>query len=368
MRATIMHTVLWIVAGGMAPTASAQTFAVVANLQGASSIGAIKGKTLYGTTAYGGGSGTLFSLTTAGAYTLLHQFVSATDGSGVNPELALDIDGDVFGMASGGGAQGGGTLWEYGAHGGLSTLHAFGSVPNDGISPLQGPLIAGNSVLFGTTAMGAVSTNGLAFRAVIGGKYSALHDFLSGTDGHCPFSGVARDGDGNLYGTTVGRGFGGNPNGSVWKITAKGVFSTLYIFKNGSDGEWPDQAPVSDSAGNIYGTTHILNGNNFDGAIWTISKTGVFSVLHDFVSATDGSVPDGPLTLARDGNLYGTTANGGAGGYGTAFSITPGGVFKVLHPFANGTDGANPTGTLATAGLNTIYGGTGTGTVFRIVP
>jgi uncharacterized repeat protein (TIGR03803 family) len=238
-------------------------------------------------------------------------------------------------------------------------VHAFGSVPNDGTGPLQGPILAGGSVLLGTASGGAMQTNGEVFADTLGRGYRVLHNFLSGTDGHCPFSGITRDAHGDTYGTTVGRGFGGNPNGSVWRLPSKGTLTTIYVFQDGDDGEWPDQAPVSDKAGDLYGTTHIQNGVQFDGAIWKIasagSGSGTFSVLHDFVSATDGSGPAAPLVIGLNGLIYGTTSSGGKNGYGTVFSITPTGSFKVLWSFTGGSDGI-------------IYGGTASGQVFAISP
>jgi hypothetical protein len=50
------------------------------------------------------------------------------------------------------------------------------------------------------------------------------------------------------------------------------------------------------------------------------------------------------------------------------FSITPAGVFTVLHSFTGGKDGANPTGGLAHNASGAVYGATATGQVFRIQP
>jgi uncharacterized repeat protein (TIGR03803 family) len=372
MTTAVTAATLGFVAGLILDTgtaARAQTLAVIGTVSGGPAISAIKGSALYGVVPYGGGDGTLFSLSTvSGSTTLLHTFDGATDGDGANSPLALDAGGDVFGMSSAGGADGGGTLWEYSASGSFSVVHVFGSVPNDGTVPLQGPILAGGSVLLGTTSRGAIGTNGALFAQHLGRGYSTLHDFLSGTDGHCPFSGITRDAHGNTYGTTVGKGFGGNPNGSVWKLPSRGKLTTIYVFQDGADGEWPDQAPVSDKAGDLYGTTHIRNGAQFDGAIWTISAAGSFTVLHDFVSATDGSGPAAPLVIGLNGTIYGTTSSGGKDGYGTVFSITPTGNFKVLWSFTGGSDGTTPTGPLVVSAKGVIYGGTASGQVFAITP
>ena len=346
---------------------AAPQFSVIGTVPGGPQIGAINGTTLYGTVAYSG-DGTLFSMTTSGTYTLLHSFNGATDGSVPNAKLVRTHNGNLFGTAQGGGQYSGGTLWEYSAAAVMSTPHAFGA-SGDGSDPLQGPSLAPHADLVGTTSMGAANTNGIIFRYTRNDRYAALYNFQSDADGHCPFSGVAVAPNGTIYGTTVGRGYGGNPNGSVYKfIPHSKKLDTLYTFQNGNDGEWPDQAPTIGNKQIIYGTTHIQNGNNFAGAIWAISKSGTFSVLHDLNGTTDGYAPNSPLLLNTDGNLYGTTSSGGADNYGTVFSISRTGIFTLLYSFTNTGDGAQPTGNLVHDNAGAIYGGTASGTVFKIVP
>ena len=354
---------------GVPGAAGAAGFAVVGSVAGGPLIGAVSGHVLYGVVPYGGGSGAgeLFSITLAGHVARLHDFAAGTDGSGLTVRLVRQSSGDLVGIASSGGQYGGGTLWRYAANKTFGVLHAFGA-SGDGSLPLQGPVGDQAGDLFGTTAGGAVATNGNAFKLSASGTYASLHDFLSGTDGHCPFSGAARGPGAELYGTTVGNGFGGNPNGSVWKISAQGTLSTLYAFTDGADGEWPHQAPVVDAQGNVFGTTSVQQGNSFDGALWTIGAKGGFKVLHGFTAATDGSQPNSILVSDGHGTLFGTTATGGPGGYGTVFSITEGGTFTVLHAFANGADGGGPTGSLVRNAGGVIFGGTQSGQVFRITP
>jgi uncharacterized repeat protein (TIGR03803 family) len=154
--------------------------------------------------------------------------------------------------------------------------------------------------------------------------------------------------------------------GSVWTYTTGGILRTLYDFTDGTDGEWPNQAPVVDKQGNVYGTTYIEGGNQFDGAIWTVSGTGTFTLLREMNGATDGAVPNSPLLFGKNGTLYGTTYTGGPGGYGTVFSITKTGIFTVIHGFTAGNDGAQPTGNLVLGAHGVIYGGTDYGSVFEI--
>src|SRR5438046_874205 len=69
--------------------------------------------------------------------------------------------------------------------------------------------------------------------------------------------------------------------------------------------------------------------------------------------------------------MYGTTAAGGAGGFGVLFSVhSDGSNYQVLYPFAGGTDGANPYASVVMGMGSKLYGTTrnggasGNGTIF----
>jgi uncharacterized repeat protein (TIGR03803 family) len=67
-------------------------------------------------------------------------------------------------------------------------------------------------------------------------------------------------------------------------------------------------------------------------------------VLYSFARGTDGVIPYAGLIHDAAGNLYGTTSYGGASCYcGTVFKVTTNGKETVLHSFAGGTDGVDPT-------------------------
>lgn len=94
--------------------------------------------------------------------------------------------------------------------------------------------------------------------------------------------------------------------------------------------------------GNLYGTT--FNGGAYGyGSVFKIALTGVLTTLHSF-DISDGEYPMSALTLNADGDFYGTTSEGGANGYGTAFKTTPAGVVTTLCSF--GSTNAYPVGAL----------------------
>jgi uncharacterized repeat protein (TIGR03803 family) len=84
---------------------------------------------------------------------------------------------------------------------------------------------------------------------------------------------------------------------------------------------------VRDKAGNLFGTT-IAGGDPKCGCglIFKLAPQAngkwKYIVLHRF-TGYDGAQPDANLVIDSKGNLYGTTAIGGAGGYGVAFELTP---------------------------------------------
>jgi uncharacterized repeat protein (TIGR03803 family) len=358
--------------------AYAATFTTLASgLPNSLEISAVIGTTAYGSTLYGGkgGAGTLFAVTSRGRVIPLHNFDAETQGAQPNDMLAVDPQGNIYGTTQNGGKYRGGTIYKFSTdRRTLKVLHAFDSSTGDGSRPLQGLVRGSGGALYGAAAGGAIATNGSIFEIYPAGNYITRYRFLSRGDGHCPYSGVAVDGKGFIYGTTVGAGFGGAPNGAVWKLSMQGKLTPLHLFGDGKnglpDGEYPDQAPVVDAAGNVYGTSMIMNGSHYAGVIWKIDPAGKFSIMHQFAGKADGYGPNGPLMINIDGNLYGTTASGGGTaakpGQGTLFRITPSGVFRVIHTFTGGADGSGPTGTLAHDSTGAIYGATGAGTVYKV--
>lgn len=179
-------------------------------------------------------------------------------------------------------------------------------------------------------------------------------------DGQFPQTGLVRDSAGNLYGTTLGGGSNGGA-GTVFRLSkrANGQFADtiLHSFDElGGDGFQPEAGVTLDSAGNIYGTTA------YGGAYGGASGFGVAfellanpgggwreKILHSFGHGTDGLVPrGGPLVIDASGNLFGVTNAGGLYGQGIVFelSLKADGAWaeKIIYNFGNGTDLSQPGG------------------------
>lgn len=150
------------------------------------------------------------------------------------------------------------------------------------------------------------------------------------------------------------------------------IFTTLYNFTGGSDGGYPYADLLRDKAGDLYSTTY--DGGAFGyGTIFKVSTAGKETVLYSFKGGSDGANPVAGLVADSLGNLYGTTEFGGPSGVGTVFRLSKTGKEKVLYSFTGGSDGCYPTGGLLPDAAGNLYGtasecgGSGIyGTLFKI--
>jgi uncharacterized repeat protein (TIGR03803 family) len=363
---------------------------------------------LYGTT-YGSwnlSSGTVFKITPSGTLTTLYSFCAqsaCTDGQNPAAGLIQATNGDLYGTTVGGGANcaftgGCGTVFKITPSGILTTLYSFCSQGGcaDGQSPYAGLVQAASGDFYGTTYFGGANNgNGTIFKITPNGTLTTLYSFCaqSGcTDGANPYAGLVQATDGDFYGTTYQGGAGSNACsgigcGTIFKITPGGTLTTLYSFCSQSgctDGAYPYAGLVQATNGNFYGTM-LGGGADGWGTVFKITPSGTLTTLYSFPCSQsgcpDGQYPYGTLVQATNGDLYGTTldggatAAGGATGYGTIYKITPSGTLTTLYNFCSQsgcTDGANPFAGLVQDTNGDLYGtassggGAEYGTVFSL--
>jgi len=326
----------------------------------------------YGTTVQGGATnqGTVFKMDSSGAVTTLHSF-AGSDGAYPYAGLIQGSDGNFYGTTFQGGANSNGTAFKMDSSGAVTTLHSFAGQRLDGAYPSAGLVQGSDGNFYGTTQQGGVTNDGTVFKMDASGAVTTLHSFVGQPlDGRRPYAGLIQGSDGNFYGTTL---YGGTTDrGTVFKITLSGAFTLLYSFA-GSDGWYPYAGLIQGSDGNFYGTTYFGGAGTTtfgNGTVFKITLSGAFTSLYSF-AGSDGARPLAGLIQGRDGNFYGTTTNGGAAGTGTVFKITLSGAFTSLYSFAGG-DGANPYAGLIQGSDGNFYGttahggATNQGTVFKM--
>lgn len=295
----------------------------------------------------------------AQTFSVLYSFQNTTDGS--NAQAGLFLNGAIYGTTLLGSDPtcGCGSVFELASNGSLTTLHAF--VGLDGANPVGNLIADASGNLYGTTSQGGASSAGTVFMlsppATLGDAWTetVLYSFTGGTDGAHPFAGLIQDSAGNFYGTTYG---GGAFNyGTVFKLDALGNETVLYSFEGAPNGASPYSGVIFDSAGNLYGTTY--GGGTFNsGTVFKLSTTGNETLLHSLNGTTDGAYPSATLTMDASGNLYGAANQGGSGQEGTIFKVSSTGRFSLLHTFSSRPDGANPAAGMLLGSDGNLYGTT----------
>jgi uncharacterized repeat protein (TIGR03803 family) len=317
----------------------------------------------------------------------LTTLVSFSDDQGAvsGDRLIADANGDLFGTTEFGTANVG-TVFEIAKIGAgyastPTTLVSFNGP--DGSSP-SGLIADANGDLFGTTAEGGANDDGTVFEIVktASGYASTPTTLISfdGDDGRAPVAHLIADADGDLFGTTDSGG--ANNDGTVFEITktAGGYASTptTLVSFNGTNGVFADGSLIADANGDLFGTT-LEGGADNDGTLFEIAKTavGYASTPTTLVSfnGADGDEPVDGLIADANGDLFGTTPFGGAGNFGTVFEIAKVGAGYASTPITlvsfDGADGEAPFSNLIADADGDLFGTTAGGaqsdaTVFEI--
>jgi uncharacterized repeat protein (TIGR03803 family) len=279
------------------------------------------------------------------------------------PQVRLS-NGTFYGTIFGGfnGDPDRGSIFKLGSDGSLTTLYQFQGVTQEEANPtiLIG---AADGNLYGATAPRATGDlNGMIFRITPSGTFTSLFRFQDGKGTHA--TSLMQAADGNFYGTAAGDSSGGffhNPPsmhnaGIFFKLTPAGVLTTLYSFSGGADGSLPN-ALTQGGDGNFYGSTlcgpesppYTFSGL---GTVFKIIPAGALTTLYGFTGANDGGNP-GKVIQGNDGNLYGITTYPTVG---AVFKITPAGLQSTVYRF-EGNNGIGPSRLIPSTDGN-VYGTT----------
>jgi uncharacterized repeat protein (TIGR03803 family) len=252
--------------------------------------------------------------------------------------LIADAAGDLFGTTQNGGAYGQGTVFEIAKTGSgyastPTTLASFNGA--NGEFPYGSLIADATGDLFGTTdyagAFEGANSGGTVFEiAKTGSGYASTPTTLvsfNDTDGSAPYAGLISDTAGDLLGTTTEGG--ANNDGTVFEIAKSGggyasTPTTLVSF-NGANGAGPHCSLIADAAGDLFGTTQV-GGANGDGTVFEIAKTGgsysSTPITLESFNGTNGEYPYANLIADAAGDLFGTTNSGGLNGDGTVFELS----------------------------------------------
>jgi uncharacterized repeat protein (TIGR03803 family) len=321
---------------------------------------------LYGTTTYGGpsavleggaGYGTFFRLFPGGTLTNLYSFTGGSDEADPNSTLVQASNGFFYGTTWSEVYQQYGTVFEASTNGTLATLVYFdqtnGSYPN-------AVTLGRDGNLYGTTYEGGANNAGTVFE--VNSATGALDTLISSgavTTGNYPAAGLTLGLDGNFYGTAA-------QSGDLFEIATNGTLENVYYFPGGDFGMNPLGVLLQTSDGSFYGTTSE-GGATGNGTVFKFTPGGGFTTLYSFGSVTnfDGSLLDGVrpiagLVMGLDGSLYGATYSGGYSNCGTVFKITTNGALATVA-WLDGANGSGPAAALALGTNGNLYGTTQSG-------
>jgi uncharacterized repeat protein (TIGR03803 family) len=336
-------------------------------------------------------------------FTVLHNFTGGQDGANPIAGLTMDRAGNFYGTTTYGGNSGYGTVYKLIRKGSAWTFNPLYSFTGgaDGRFPSGRVTIGSDGSLYGLTERGG--ENGCVQAGGCGVVFNlrpparackttlcpwmetVLYRFSGNSDGWSPLGDLIFDETGNLYGIASAGGYYGGAcssagYGVVFElIPSHGNWtqSVLYTFTDGNDGADPEAGLMFDKAGNLYSTTNQGGVYGFgtvfqlmlSGSVWTENT------LHSFQRELDGFQPKYSGVISDQfGNLYGTTDDGGLGGGGTVYELTPQGggwTFNVLYSFS-GNGGPVATLAMDAAGnlydTTLLYGAYGYGSVFKLAP
>jgi uncharacterized repeat protein (TIGR03803 family) len=282
----------------------------------------------YGTSGAVTGS-MFFRMTPDGTFTPVRTFTGLEAGA----QLVLGADGNFYGVK----------LPEMGFHtwsasglrvttsGELSNVGTFSGYQQFRLQGSDGQ-IYGQGIDF-DCGLFRCSNITDTFRMTASGRVKNLRAHFNGVPGSAvPTVTIDAEGiDGSFYGTD----YLGDPfvnNNFIYRVapTPSRTHTTVYTFTNGDDGKW-GFVQLQGADGNLYGTTPN-GGTARIGSIFRLTPGGTFTVLHSFLGGVDGAAP-GKLIEATDGNFYGITTQGGPANLGMVFKLTPTGDFSVVHAF-----------------------------------
>ena len=296
--------------------------------------------------------------------------------------LVMDAQGNLFGTTIGlglpffdGSPSSDGSVFELPSGSNtILTLATFNLAGDNGSAPQSSLIIDRTGNLFGTTPAGGHDAFGGTVFRVDASTHELTDIVQTGPMGQtdAPAGSPLFDAQGNLF--VAATNGGPSANGSVFKIAVgagplgTSVVSTVALF-NGTNGLAPGGGVIADAQGNLFGTTS-QGGPAFSAASGTVGAGTVYEITADthtlitlanFDGAGGGFKPVGDLVRDKNGDLFGVTQFGGANGKGTIFEVVAGsGKVTTLTSF-DGPHGSEPLAGLLLDAQGNLFGTTSAG-------
>lgn len=291
--------------------------------------------------------------TQAQTFNVIHNFTGGRDGANPGTALTMSTGGVLYGTTYSGGEGYGGVfkLKPTGSGWIVNPLYVF-TGGTDGGKPFGALVIGHDGNLYGVTEFGGTPTVnvGVVYKlqpsptfcrtVICFWNETVLYTFGGHSDGSYPEGRVLFDQAGNIYGIT--NDYETGQDGTVWELTPSGggwAKTILHTFAGPpTDGSLPTSGVITDSTGNLYGTT-AAGGSTDNGTVFRLTPSGsgwAENLLYSFQGRNDGDIVFAGLIFDdQSGNLYGASSNDGSIGGGAAFELTPSGSGWTFNPLCS---------------------------------
>jgi uncharacterized repeat protein (TIGR03803 family) len=247
----------------------------------------------YGTTYMGGtvDAGTVFKISASGTLATLYSFNDGEDGACPEAELVQGSDGYFYGTTASRGTSNYGTIFKISTNGAFTSLYSFTGGKDGGFPAFSGLVQGSGGFLYGTTSdvtpnnplgLGYSLGGGTIFRININGEFTTVYSFTSGNDGEFPQASLVEGRDGRFYGTTSSwYGFGGH--GNIFRLTIVPEFQAVTLTNSSLKLTWSTE---------LGGTYQLQYNSDLDSSNWA-DLGGAAIATNSTLSIID-SVTNGP--------------------------------------------------------------------------
>jgi uncharacterized repeat protein (TIGR03803 family) len=227
---------------------------------------------------------------------------------------------------------------------------------SSGENPLAGLTADRQGNFFGVTQFGGHHNDGTIFELPVGGNTPIPLASFNGVNGANPNGAVVVDAHGNVFGTAPQGG--ANNVGTAFELAAGSNTITVLAAFNGANGAFPQGGLITDGQGNLFGTTQNGGSPGQGNIVELPAGSNTINSLTTFASGTGPRIPEAGLLEDSHGNLFGTGQVGGANNDGAIFELPAGSNTPLVLANFNGANGAFPQAELISDGHGNLFGTT----------